>query len=470
MNRREKVLDQLSSNTIHYHYLCTLLETSSDAIAIINSQKEVVFWNSHAEQIYGIPKENITGKNIEQFFRKQDLKLLEVLTTEEVVSNMYHQPRPDKHVLINSSPIYSKDGKVIGALSIEDDVTNEVKLNEKLSLTTTELQKIKHQVTQHQQTTPFSTIKGEGSAIQRAKQLSAKVALTDATVLIQGESGVGKELFSQGIHEGSGRKKEAFIPINCGAIPEALFESELFGYAKGAFTGADKKGKKGKIELADGGTLFLDEVGSLPLDMQVKLLRVLQENEVFPIGSDKAIQVDVRIVAATNSDLEKMVKDGTFRADLYYRLNVVVIEVPPLRARLEDIPVLADQFIQGFSIKHKKQIPHLLPSTLDSLKNYNWPGNVRELRNIMERIILFNEQETITPNDIKEIFPGDRNEKPGAVVHARGLLHQDMATMERERITATLEETYGNKSATARLLGISRVSLYKKMKAYGIPL
>jgi PAS domain S-box-containing protein len=459
---------QTAKGNIYYHYLHTLLETSSDAVAIINREKKVEFWNAQAESVYGIAKEAIIGREIEDFFRKQDLKLLEILATEEAVTDVHHQPRPDKHVLINSSPIYNDSGELIGAISIEDDVTNEVKLNEKLSLTTTELQKMKHQVNRHQQSAPFYNIKGESAAIQRAKQLSAKVAKTDATVLIQGESGVGKELFSQGIHEGSPRSKAAFVPINCGAIPDTLFESELFGYGKGAFTGADKGGKKGKIELAGGGTLFLDEIGSLPLDMQVKLLRVLQEKEVFPIGADKAKKVDVRVVAATNSDLRDMVKEGTFRADLYYRLNVVVIDVPPLRNRLEDIPVIADHFMQDFALKHQKQIPHLLSSTLHLLQGYGWPGNVRELRNIIERMILFHDKETIGPDDISEILPpdfGQTKEIPGT-----GLLYEDRAKMEKERIIITLEETYGNKSAAAKLLGISRVSLYKKMKQYEIPL
>lgn len=461
-------MNEVSDKIIYHHYLRTLLETSSDAIAIINREKRVEFWNSHAEQIYGIKKEDIIGKKIIEFFRKQDLKLLEILATEEAVSNIHHQPRPDKHVLINSSPVYNNEDELIGAISIEHDVTNEVKLNEKLSLTTTELQKMKHQVSRHQKAAPFLSIKGESDSIRRAKQLSAKVAKTDATVLIQGESGVGKELFSQGIHEGSSRSKEAFIPINCGAIPDTLFESELFGYAGGAFTGADRGGKKGKIELADGGTLFLDEIGSMPLDMQVKLLRVLQEKEVFPIGGSKAKKVDIRVVAATNSDLEDMVKAGSFRADLYYRLNVIVIDVPPLRDRLEDIPVIADHFMQDFSLKHQKQIPHLLSNTLHMLQSYGWPGNVRELRNIVERMILFNEKETISPEDVKEVFPIDFKQVKDTA--RTGLLHQDRAAMEKERIIETLDKTYGNKSAAAKLLGISRVSLYNKMKEYEIPL
>ena len=450
------------------YYLTALLETSSDAIAIVSSKKEVMFWNTHAERIYGISKDEIIGKNIEDFFRKQDLKLLEILETEEAVCNVHHEPLPDKHVLINSSPIYNDHGGLIGAISIEDDVTNVVKLNEKLSSTTIELQKVKQQANIQNQTGPFSDIKGESASTKKAKDLALKVARTNATVLIQGESGVGKELFSQGIHEASLRNNKPFIPINCGAIPESLFESELFGYARGAFTGASKEGKKGKIELADGGTLFLDEIGSLPLDMQVKLLRVLQEKEVYPIGSNKPSNVNVRIVAATNSDLKKMVKEGKFRDDLYYRLSVVVIVAPPLRERLGDIPILVDHFMQEFSIKHQKQVPRLLESTLLMFKDYRWPGNIRELRNIVERIILFNEKEIIAPQDIIDIFPVSNTH----VVRKEnvGLLQQDKAAMEKTKIKEALVETYGNKSAAAKILGISRVSLYKKMREYEIPI
>lgn len=451
-----------------YYYLNTLLDTSSDAIAIINANKEVKFWNAHAEQIYGISKETIVGKNIETFFRKQDLMLLDILNSRESISNLYHQPRPGKHVLINSSPIFNKYGALIGAISIEDDVTNTVKLNEKLSSTTTELQKVKQQINLQNQSGPFSDIKGNSTPIQKAKDLSIKVARTDATVLIQGESGVGKELFSQGIHEGSLRSNKPFIPINCGAIPESLFESELFGYAKGAFTGADKEGKKGKIELADGGTLFLDEIGSLPLDMQVKLLRVLQEKEVYPIGSNKSKKTDVRIVAATNSDLKAMVEAGEFRDDLYYRLNVVAIEVPPLRDRIDDIPILVEIFMQEFSLKYQRQVPRILKDTLHMFQNYEWPGNIRELRNIVERVILFNEKAILHPQDISELFPTSNKEMPRK--RDLGLLEQDKAAMEKNRIIKTLQETYGNKSAAAKLLGISRVSLYKKIKKYNITL
>ena len=444
-------------------YLNTLIETSSDAITIINASGEVEYWSSQAEQMYGIPLKDIKKKKISIFFKKEDLKLLEILVTKKKVSNVYHQPRPDKHVLISSSPIFDDHGKLIGAISIDQDITNIVKLNEKLSLTTTELQKIKQQYNLSEQIGPLSEIAGNSDAIQTAKELTLKVAKTDATVLILWESGVGKELFAQGLHEASFRKNQPFIPINCGAIPEALFESEFFGYEKGSFTGANKDGKAGKMEMADGGTLFLDEIGMLPLDMQVKLLRVLQEREVSRIGGDASIKVDIRIVAATNSDLEDMIKKGLFREDLYYRLNVVTLKIPPLRERIDDIPILVNNFIPEYAVKYLKETPTLLTSAMEMFTTYQWPGNIRELKNIVERMIIFIDKSTIHAEDVENIFPVIINKS----INKEGLA-QEKALLEHNRIKEVLTETYGNKSAAAKKLGISRVSLYNKIKQYDI--
>ncbi|WP_052245770.1 sigma-54-dependent Fis family transcriptional regulator [Sporosarcina sp. ZBG7A] len=446
-----------------FHYLNTLIETSSDAIIIINTLGEVEYWNSQAEQMYGIPLTTIRNKKIINFFKKEDLKIVEILETKEKVSNVYHLPRPDKHVLISSSPIFDEQGNLIGAISIDQDITSIVKLNDKLALTTNELQKIKQQYNLQEQMGPLSGIIGKGVAIQTAKELTQKVAKTDATVLIQGESGVGKELFAKGLHEASLRKEEPFIPINCGAIPEALFESEFFGYEKGAFTGANKDGKPGKVEMADGGTLFLDEVGMLPLDMQVKLLRVLQEREVSRIGGVTSRKVDIRIVAATNSDMESMVKKGLFREDLFYRLNVVSLNVPPLRERIEDISDLVDSLVHEFSTKYNRERPSLLDSAMDMFKNYQWPGNIRELRNIVERMIIFIDKPTIHAEDLIDIIPVTMNN----ALNKEGLA-QEKALLECDRIKETLLETFGNKSAAAKKLGISRVSLYNKIKQYNI--
>lgn len=449
------------------HYLRTLIEMSPDAVTIVNSSGEVEYWSKQAEVIYSIPLKEIKNKRISDFFKKEDLKVLEILETKKPVFNAYHQPRPDKHVLISSAPIFDEEGKLIGAISIDQDITNVVKLNEKLTLTTTQLQKLKQQYNLQGQVGPLSEIKGNSIAIRQTKELALKVAKTDATVLIQGESGVGKELFSQGIHEASLRKDQPFIPINCGAIPEALFESEFFGYEKGSFTGAYKDGKAGKVEMADGGTLFLDEIGMLPLDMQVKLLRVLQEREVYRVGGSKSIKVDIRVVAATNSDLKEMVEQGTFREDLYYRLNVVTLKIPSLRERIEDIPLLVKSFIEEYAIKYQKEEPALSESALQMFMDYQWPGNIRELKNVVERMIIFTDKATITAGDITPIFPADIKRELPNEAESEGLL-QEKALLEKERIEEALTETYGNKSAAAKKLGISRVTLYNKIKAYDI--
>lgn len=445
-------------------YLKTLIETSSDGISIIDSTGKVQFWNSTAEKIYGIPYSDIRDQHISHFFKEEDLKLLEILETKAPVFNVYHQPRPDKHVLISSSPILDDDDAIIGAISIDQDITNIVKLNEKLTLTSAQLQKLKQNSHVTEYTGPFAEIKGSSSAIQKAKELALKVASTEATVLIQGESGVGKELFSQGIHDGSTRNNKPFIPVNCGAIPEALFESEFFGYEKGSFTGAHKEGKPGKIELAHQGTLFLDEIGILPLDMQAKLLRVLQEREVYRIGGSSAKNVDIRIIAATNADLKKMVQDGQFREDLYYRLNVVTLNIPPLRERKEDIPVLISTFIDEFAVKYKKLSPSLNKTALNLFISYEWPGNIRELRNVVERLIIFNDKKVIEAIHLVDVFPVEAR-----TVIPEGLAY-DKAKLEKDRITEVLKTTHGNKSAAAKKLGISRVSLYKKLKDYQINL
>ncbi|MDQ0269148.1 sigma-54 interaction domain-containing protein [Cytobacillus purgationiresistens] len=445
-------------------YLQTLIETSSDGITIIDASGQVQYWNSHAERIYGIPFKKIKGNYINDFFKEEDLMLLQILKTKEPVFNVYHQPRPDKHVLISSSPILDEQhDQLIGAISIDHDITHIVKLNEKLTLTSAQLQKMKQSVQVMEYTGPFSDLKGKSPAIQKAKEFALKVASTEATVLIQGESGVGKELFSQGIHDGSLRSSEPFIPVNCGAIPEALFESEFFGYERGSFTGAHKEGKPGKIELAHKGSLFLDEIGILPLDMQAKLLRVLQEREVFRIGGSQAKKVDIRIIAATNSDLEDMVQKGLFREDLYYRLNVVTLKIPPLRDRNDDIPLLVQSFADEFSIKYKKQAVKLHTSAINMYTSYDWPGNIRELKNVVERMIIFNEQPTVHANNLSEIFPYIKDRR----IPKEGLAHEK-ALFEKEKITDMLQQTHGNKSAAAKKLGISRVSLYKKLKEYHI--
>ncbi|MEE4166843.1 MAG: sigma 54-interacting transcriptional regulator, partial [Desulfocapsaceae bacterium] len=302
----------------------------------------------------------------------------------------------------------------------------------------------------------FSRMIGDSAAFSDAVKLAGLASKSSSTVLLLGETGTGKELFAQAIHNGSERCQQAFVPINCGAIPGELLESELFGYVDGAFTGASKAGRPGKFELADAGTILLDEIGDMPHDMQVKLLRVLQTGEVQRIGAQKIIRTDTRIIAATHVDLAKMIELKRFRKDLYYRLNIIQITIPPLRERgAEDIEALAEYFVNRYGSGNK-----LSDAALDELIRYGWPGNVRELENTIQRALHLCGGSSIKPHHLglQKTTGPVREMKPGT-----------LREMEQNMIAATLSENRGNMAKTAKLLGISRATLYRKVKEYGIP-
>ncbi|MEJ8546327.1 sigma-54 interaction domain-containing protein [Brevibacillus borstelensis] len=462
--------------------LKTLLDTMSEAITIVDTGNIVQYWNPAAEKIYEIDRSQVVGTRLDAHFASESIRLLDALQQGESVHRVYHVPRPDRHVLINAAPI-RRDDEIIGAISIEQDITELVRLNEELAHTTAHLHNLQQEMSRfHPADDPFFSIKGHSASIQTAIQAARKVAQTDATVLINGESGVGKELFAQAIHQASRRRDKPFIAINCGAIPAALFESELFGYQGGAFTGAEKKGKPGKLELAHGGTLFLDEIGELPLELQVKLLRALQERQFYRVGGTEPITVNTRIVAATNRQLEKMVADGLFREDLYYRLNVFTLEIPSLRERREDIPELVQIFLHEYAIAHEHPVPRVSPEVMQALYDYSWPGNIRQLRNVIERLSILQEGGLILYDQLPSSIRVQQPEQPvvphqrlsSAESHPIASLYAPSSTdfnhrgSEKERILAALERTYGNKKAAAALLGFSRGTLYNKMKKYGI--
>jgi two-component system response regulator AtoC len=318
---------------------------------------------------------------------------------------------------------------------------------------------------------------GQSPAIRQIYGVVEKVANTPSTVLISGESGTGKELIARALHENSTRHAGPFIKINCAAIPKTLMESELFGYDKGAFTGA-VGAKPGRFELAHGGTLFLDEIGEIPVEMQVKLLRVLQESEFERVGGIKTIKVDVRLVTATNRDLLEEIAAGNFREDLFYRLNVVPIQIPPLRERREDIPLLAEHFIAKFNERLKKQIVSISPEAVAELVGYNWPGNIRELENLMERTILFCEGPEIGVSDLPPEIVGaaptpasaaaGEGEPRPAAGSLKEAVRAETERVERELIQRALDATGGNVTQAARKLKISRKSLQTKMKELGL--
>lgn len=303
----------------------------------------------------------------------------------------------------------------------------------------------------------FHGIVGETREIKKVLEEVELVAETDTTVLVRGESGTGKELVARAIHMCSPRRYLPLVVVSCGALAEGVLESELFGHEKGAFTGAQYR-RKGKFEMADGGTLFLDEIGEVSLKTQVDLLRVLEEKQVYRVGSNRPVPVDFRLIVATNRDLETMVREGRFREDLYYRLNVFCIHIPPLRERRGDIPLLANYFLQKFSVGMNKPVEGVAPEAMDALCRYDWPGNVRELQNAIERAVLVAQNRVLRMSDF-----------PMLKAPVRSICRDSsLAAVEREHIQAVLDQTGWNISRSARLLGIDRVTLYNKIKKHGL--
>jgi two-component system, NtrC family, response regulator HydG len=307
---------------------------------------------------------------------------------------------------------------------------------------------------------------GRSPAMSGLLETVALVAPSEATVLITGESGTGKELIAGAVHFNSARKGGPFVKVNCAAITETLLESELFGHEKGSFTGADRR-KDGRFLQANGGSIFLDEISEMPLSMQVKLLRVLQEREITRVGGEGVIKIDTRVIAATNRDLEAMVASGAFREDLYYRLNVVNLKVPALRERKEDIPLLAMSFLELFAERNRKKIKGFTPAAMDGIIKYEWPGNVRELMNAVERAVVLGRSEYLDGKDLPGAgHPSEENAGVGFVLPETG--DMPLEEIEKASILRTLESLKGNKSETARRLGITRRTLHKKLKKYGV--
>jgi two-component system response regulator HydG len=312
-----------------------------------------------------------------------------------------------------------------------------------------------------------SRIIGRSPAMVQLLDTVSQVAPSEATVLITGESGTGKELIAAAVHFNSSRRDGPFVQLNCAAITETLLESELFGHEKGAFTGAERR-REGRFHQADGGSLFLDEVSEMPLAMQVKLLRVLQEREFTRVGGNAAVRVDVRLMAATNRHLPDLIAAGRFREDLYYRLNVVGLSVPPLRARREDIPLLAQHFLETFARRNRKPIKGFTPQAMDRLIRYRWPGNVRELMNAVERAVVLARSDYLPAEDFAWVPAEEPLQGPMAPAPIAASENLALDQIERATVLKALEAAGGNKSETARRLGITRRTLHKKLKAYGV--
>ena len=433
-----------------------LLNAIEDGIVVLDRSGRICYENESYSRIIGVPMRKTIGRDMHVI--EPDALLLRVLETGTPAARKRHRIKSvGKYVSMRMFPIW-RDGAVAGAFSIFRDVTELNRLGREVERVTQVAEELTSQLD-----VEFSRFQMIGQDPQFRNLLSRAVtaARTDATVLIRGENGVGKEGFAKLIHQASPRRNRPFITVNCSAIPESLIESELFGYEEGSFTGAKKGGKLGKFELAQGGTLFLDEVGDMPLLMQSKLLRVLQEGEIEKIGREENVAVDVRIVAATNQPLEELVEQRRFRADLYYRLNVVPLSIPPLRERQGDILPLAYHFLDRYNEKYQKSAA-LSRGAAQALLSYDWPGNVRQLQNCIESAVILCGQEEID-STMLSLGPARAGwEPPAAGQRSYGTLREETARFEHQVLRAVLEQCGGSREEAAKHLGISQRTFYRK--------
>ncbi|MEE0247895.1 MAG: sigma-54 dependent transcriptional regulator PrdR [Peptacetobacter hiranonis] len=462
--RQEHIRDYLYMQLEEYGItLKYIIGHIKEGICAVNDEGVVILWNSFMEERYGIKSDEIVGRPISDFL--EDTICERVLRRRIGISGVYSTyKKQDMYGLVHANPIFF-GGEFVGVVCTELDVTEARNLSFELEKTNEKLKYLQDEV-KNLSNGVFEGILGKSDKIEKAKAIAKQVAKTSSSIFIWGESGTGKEVFSRAIHEQSGRKG-AFVPVNCSAIPAELFESEFFGYESGAFTGANKKGKSGIFELAKDGTVFLDEIADLPLNMQAKLLRVLQEKEVRRVGGEKTIKINPRIISATNKDLEKMVKEEKFREDLYYRLNVVEIKIPPLRERKEDIAILLHHFLDEMCRENGKPRLTLSKEAYKILENYRWKGNIRELKNTVENMVVLSDSSIIEKDDIPNYIVESAKNSTDDEDYPLDLTSA-IEKLEIKNITKALEMSNGNKAKAAKILNIPRTTLYYKLDLYGI--
>lgn len=460
--------------------LNAIIEHSFDGIFITDAKANVIRINHAYEVITGLKKEEVLGKNMADLVRNKLISesgSLQVIKTKQPVT-LQQCFRSGKEALVTSSPIFDADGNFIMIVTNVRDLTEIYNLKAVVQEKTAAMDRLAMEL-EHLQTTSEDNqeIIAKDETTLAAMLLANRVASMDTTVILLGETGVGKEVMARYIFQHSHRAKNSFIKVNCGAIPENLIESELFGYEGGAFTGANKNGKIGLFELANKGTLFLDEIGELPKDMQVKLLRVLQEQEILRVGGTKPVKIDVRIIAATNRNLEEMVSDGTFREDLYYRLTVFPISIPPLRMRKKDIVPLALSFLEKLNQKYQLK-KYFTDLSMQLLHEYDWPGNIRELKNIVERAIIISPSDAIKPENLhihsaskpiviikdNEFSDNTKNSLPPPPEFPINLKN----TLEKIEYTYMVQayKFFGNVRDAAKNLGLTPSTFVRKRKQY----
>lgn len=438
-----------------------VIEATEDAISVADERGLNILVNHAYTRITGLPKEAVINKPVTVDIAEGESMHLEVLRTGRPVHHVRMKVGPAKReVIVNVAPIFV-EGKIRGSVGVIHDISAIIALTEELSRAK---RLIRHLEARYR----WEDIIGSSPVMDRAREQARMAAGTPATVLLRGESGTGKELFAHAIHNASPRRAGQFVRVNCAAIHENLLESELFGYEEGAFTGALRGGRKGLFEEAHHGTIFLDEIGDISPGVQSKLLRVLQEKEIIRVGGTQPVQVDVRVISATNADLEEKVRAKAFREDLYYRLNVIPILIPPLRERKEDLPDLAAHIIFRLNQEFGREVQRISDEALRNLADYDWPGNVRELENVLGRaMISMRPQETVMELHHLPVLPCGRS--TGATVAAAAdvqRLDGAVAAAERAVIARALRETGGNRTKAAALLGISMRTLFYKIGKY----
>jgi len=443
------------------HQLNHIINNIHEAVCVVDDYGVVLVWNNNAEKLYGVKAEEIIGEPLSKYF--PNALLLRVLKEREAIENVHHSPRVKSNIAISAQPIYI-EGRFVGAVSTDRDITEVEMLSNALANETRKVEFLKEEM-KRMADDGFGELIGKCPELQKNIDVARQVAPTTASIMINGESGTGKEVFARSIHIQS-KRAGLFVPVNCSAIPSELFESEFFGYEAGAFTGANRKGKSGIFELADGGTVFLDEIADLQMSMQAKLLRVLQENEIRRVGGETTKKVDVRVVSATNKDLKKMMEEGKFREDLFFRLNVIEINLPPLRERGTDIDLFINKFLTDLSLKTGRKKPAIQIEALNLLRKYKWKGNVRELRNTIEQLFILCNDGVIRVGSIPQYIRDALKQPVVSALTDSMDLNEVVKEIECRTIKKALELTAGNKAAAAKLLNVKRTTLHYKIEQY----
>jgi PAS domain S-box-containing protein len=448
------------------HFYETILDHVQNGVMITDEKGKIVFFSKAYGQFLGIDPLGAVGRPCQEVVENSRMHIV----AETRVAEINHPHRiMGQDMVVQRIPVrIDGQGMFVYGQVMFKDVRDVQALAKKLNVLESKVELYEKELMSLRSSKyTIDNIVCQSPIMVELKKLALKASQINAPVLIMGESGTGKELFAHAIHYASERRIYPFIRLNCAAIPKDLLESELFGYEPGAFTGAGAKGKPGKFELAHQGSIFLDEISDLPLEMQPKLLRVLEEKEMERVGGTRMTRSDFRLIAATHAKLETLVEQGTFRKDLYYRLNVLPLQIPPLRQRKEDIPLISEHLIRKFQKEEGTKMVLISPEVMEIFQNYYWPGNVRELANILERILYTIDGDTVLPRHLPIILQGMAKESPKFEETVLKRLREDM---EKEILLHTIRLSKDNKNKAARLLGIHRTSLYKKMKKFNIPL